>query len=239
MHGLEKGVHLLATQETNQKIRNNAIDLLNGVIKDLNSGIEIWNKFVSGGGCSAKPGSFGGWAGFEMDNTLWELELDARSKSREASNGGSSLDAPLVSQSNVKLEEEQGDLDYAQQAISEMEDRIKRIKALIDAIKKTKPKKPAAAKSGGAAKKAPAKKKSTQKKAAAKKSAKKKPAKKKPTKKKSTKKKAVKKAPTKKKASAKKSTKKKAVKKKATKKKAAKKKAVKKSPSKKKKAKKR
>jgi len=234
MHGLEKGVHLLATQETNQKIRNNAIDLLNGVIQDINSGIEVWNKFVNSGGCSAKPGSFGGWAGFEMDNTLWELELEARSKSREASNGGSSLDGPLVSQSNVKLDEEQGDLDYAQQAISAMEDRVTRIKSLIDAIKKTKPKKPAAAKPKGAAKKAPAKKKSTQKKAAAKKSAKKKPAKKKPTKKK-----VVKKAPTKKKAPAKKTTKKKAVKKQATKKKAAKKKAVKKAPAKKKKANKR
>ncbi|WP_455221258.1 hypothetical protein [Kaarinaea lacus] len=238
MHGLEKGVHLLATQETNQKIRNNAIDLLNGVINDINSGIEVWNEFVKSGGHSTKPGSFGGWAGFEMDNTLWELELQARDKARQASNGSSSLDAPLVSQSNVKLDEDQGDMDYAQQAVSAMEDRTKQIKSMIDAIKKTKPKKPSAAKTKGAAKKAPAKKKSTQKKAAAKKSAKKKPAKKKPAKKKPAKKKAVKKAPTKKKA-AKKAAKKKAVKKKATKKKTAKKKAVKKAPTKKKKAKKR
>lgn len=235
MHGLEKGVHLLATQETNQKVRNTAIDMLNGVINDIKSGIDVWNKFVKSGGRSTKPGSFGGWAGFEMDNQLWEIELEARDKARTASNGHSSLDAPLVSQSNVKLDEGQGDVDYAQKAISAMEDRIKRIKSLIDAIKKTKPKKPAAAKATGAAKKATTKKKSTQKKAAAKKSAKKKPAKKKAAKKKAPKKKAVKKPSTKKKATKKKATKKKAAKKTATKKKAASKKAT----TKKKKAKKR
>ena len=235
MHGLEKGVHLLATQETNQKARNNAIDMLNGVINDIKSGIDVWNKFVKSGGRSTKPGSFGGWAGFEMDNQLWEIELEARDKARTASNGHSSLDTPLVSQSNVKLDEGQGDVDFAQEAISAMEDRVKRVKSLIDAIKKTKPKKPAAAKATGTAKKATTKKKSTQKKAAAKKPAKKKPTKKKTAKKKAPKKKAVKKPSTKKKATKKKATKKKAAKKTATKKKAASKKAT----TKKKKAKKR
>lgn len=244
MHGLEKGVHLLATQETNQKLRTNAIDMLNGVINDIKSGIDVWNQFIKSGGSSTKPGSYGGWAGFEMDNQLWEIELQARDKAREASNGGSSLDEPLVAQSNVKLAEEQGDMDYAQAVVSAMEDRIKRIKALIDTIKKTKPKKPAAAKKAKTtAKKATTKKKTAKKKAAAKKSAKKKPAKKakkKAVKKKAVKKKVVKKAPTKKKAAKKKVSKKKAVKKKATKKKAAKKKATKKkATAKKKKAKKR
>jgi hypothetical protein len=213
MHGLEKGVHLLATQETNQKARNNAIDMLNGVINDIKSGIDVWNQFVKSGGRSAKPGSFGGWAGFEMDNQLWEIELEARDKARKASNGHSSLDTPLVSQSNVKLDEGQGDVDCAQEAISAMEDRIKRIKSLIDAIKKTKPKKPAAAKAKGTAKKATTKKKSTQKKAAAKKSAQKKSAKKKATKKKVVKKKATKKKAAKKAASKKATTKKKKAKK--------------------------
>ena len=227
MHGLEKGVTLLATQETNQKMRDNAIDLLNGVINDIKSGIDVWNKFIKSGGKSAKPGSFGGWAGFSMDNTLWEIELDARSKARQASTGGSSLDEPLVSQSNVKLADGQTDLDCANEAVSAMEGRITRVKSLIDMIKKTKPKKPATAKPAAPAKakakKPAAKKKSTQKKAAVKK-----PAKKKATKKKAVKKKVAKKAPTKKKA-----VKKKAVKK-ASKKKAAVKKSAKKKVSKKK-----
>lgn len=224
MHGLEKGVNLLATQETNQKVRDNAIDRLNGVINDIKSAIDVWNKFVKSGGRSAKPGSYGGWAGFEMDNKLWELELAARGKAREASNGASSLDEPLVAQSNVKLADGQGDVDFGQEAISAMEDHMKRIKALIDTIKNTKPKKPAAAKPAAkaktVAKKATTKKKSTQKKAAAKK-----PAKKKPTQKKAAKKKVAKKAPAKKKAVKKKASKKKVAKKAPGKKKAAKKKA--------------
>jgi septal ring-binding cell division protein DamX len=227
MHGLEKGVNLLATQETNQKLRDSAIDQLNGVITDIKSAIDVWNKFVKSGGRSTKPGSFGGWAGFEMDNKLWEIELAARSKAREASNGSSSLDKPLVAQSNVKLEEGQGDVDYAQEAISAMEERINRVKALIDAIKKTKPKKPAAAKPAAKAK-TPAKKATTKKKSTQKKVAVKKPAKKKPTKKKAAKKKVAKKAPAKKKAVKKKASKKKVAKKAPSKKKAAKKKAAKK-----------
>lgn len=186
MHGLEKGVNLLASQETNQQVRNKAIDQLNGVINDLASGIETWNQFIKSGNHSAKPGSYGGWAGFAMDNKLWELELEARAKARQASNGSSSLDEPLISQSNVKLTEGQSTVDCAREAVAAMEKRKQSIKSLIDVIKTTKPVKPAAAKPAAkekpAVKKpaAAAKKPSTQKKAAAKKPAKKKPAKKAP-----------------------------------------------------------
>ena len=231
MHGLEKGINILATQETNQKIRNNAIDLLNGVIDDINSGIGVWKEYLDSGDHSASPGSFGGWAGFSIENNLWEIELEARDKAKQASNGGSSLDEPLVSLAYSKLEEGQAPTDAANVAISAMEDRVIQIKNLIDLIKKTKPKKPAAAKKAkpktkkSAAKKKPAKKKAAKKKAVKKKPAKKKPAKKKVAKKKAAKKKATKKKVAKKKAAKKKAVKKKAVKKKATKKKAAKKKA--------------
>jgi len=146
MHGLKKGINLLATQETNQKVRNNAIDLLNGVIDDINSGIGIWNDYKNSGDHSATPGSYGGWAGFSIEDKLWEIELEARDKAKQASNGSSSLDEPLVSLAYNKLEEDQSPTDAAQTAVDAMENRVAQIKSLIDAIKKTKPKKPAAAK---------------------------------------------------------------------------------------------
>ncbi|MCI0505801.1 MAG: hypothetical protein L0Z73_06780 [Gammaproteobacteria bacterium] len=220
MHGLEKGVNLLASQETNQQIRNKAIDQLNGVINDLTSGIEIWNQFIKSGNHSAKPGSFGGWAGFAMDNKLWELELEARAKARQASNGSSSLDEPLISQSNVKLTEGQNAVDCVREAVAAMEKRKQSIKSLIDVIKTTKPVKAAAAKTAPQAKSAVKKpaaamKQSTQKKAAAKKPAKKQLAKKAPGKQKAA---AAKKKAGKKKAAKKAAGKKATVKKKKTKK---------------------
>lgn len=238
MHGLEKGINQLAAQETNQKVRKNAIDSLNGIIDDLNAGIDVWNDLLSKGIPQSETGGYGGWAGFTIETKLWELELDARDKAKQASNGQSSLDDPLVSLAYGKLTEGQSAEDAARGAVSVMEERIKAVKSLISTIQNTKPKKPAAAKSTAkkaaktktsAAKKKPAKKKTTKKKAVKKKAAAKKAAKKKPTKKKVTKKKAVKKKAPAKKATKKKATKKKAAKKKApTKKKAAKKKAVKK-----------
>ena len=235
MHGLEKGINLLATQETNQKVRNNAIDLLNGVIDDINSGIGVWKNYINNGDHSATPGSYGGWAGFSIEDNLWEIELEARDKAKQASNGNSSLDAPLVSLAYTKLHEGQAPTDAANAAVSAMEDRINQIKSLIDSIKKTKPKKPTAAKKA----KPKAKKPAAKKKPAKKKTAKKKATKKKPAKKKAAKKKAVKKKAVKKKAAKKKVAKKKVVKKKAAKKKVAKKKAVKKKAAKKKKGKRR
>ena len=229
MHGLKKGINLLATQETNQKVRNNAIDLLNGAIDDINSGIGVWNDYINSGDHSASPGSYGGWAGFSIEDKLWEIELEARDKAKQASNGSSSLDEPLVSLAYSKLEEGQSPTDAAQAAVDAMENRVAEIKSLINAIKKTKPKKPAAAKKAKSqAKKPAAKKKPAKKKVATKKAAKKKAVKKKVGKKKALKKKAAKKTATKKKAAKKKTAKKKASKKKVAKKKAAKKKAAKK-----------
>ncbi|MEJ2179774.1 MAG: hypothetical protein P8Y28_04890 [Gammaproteobacteria bacterium] len=240
MHGLKKGINLLATQETNQKVRNNAIDLLNGVIDDINSGVGVWNDYISSGDHSASPGSYGGWTGFSIEDKLWEIELEARDKAKQASNGSSSLDEPLVSLAYNKLEEDQSPTDAAQAAVDAMENRVAQIKSLIDAIKKTKPKKPAAAKKAKpAAKKPAAKKKTAKKKVAKKKTAKKKAVKKKAGKKKAAKKKATKKKVAKKTATKKKAVKKKTAKKKASKKKVAKKKVTKKKAAKKKKAKRR
>ncbi|MGD8568525.1 MAG: hypothetical protein PVJ39_10585 [Gammaproteobacteria bacterium] len=229
MHGLEKGINQLAEQETNQKVRKTAIDLLNGIIDDLNAGIGVWNDLLSKGIPQSETGGYGGWAGFTIETKLFELELDARDKAKQASNGHSSLDDPLVTLAYGKLSEGQSAEDAARGAVSTMEERIKRLKSLISTIENTKPKKPAAAKKAVKAKASPAKKKPAKKKTASKKAVKKKPAAKKAAKKKATKKKAVKK---------KAATKKKATKKKAVKKKATKKKAVKKKPTKKKAAKK-
>jgi len=232
MHGLEQGITQLANYGMNQTVRSNAVTLLNGIIDDLNEGIKVWKEFQSGN-ANAKPGSYGGWAGFTIESKLWELELDARDKAKEASNGRSSLDQPLIVLAYTKLEEGQTASEKCNSAVEEMKNRINTIQELIALIKNTKPKKestaaattPKAAKKSSTAK-TPAKKKSAKKKSTKKKqAAKKKPAKKKKAAKKSTKKKAVKKKAGKKKAVKKKSSKKKAAKKKTTKKKPAKKKA--------------
>ncbi|MGD8558444.1 MAG: hypothetical protein PVG89_03075 [Gammaproteobacteria bacterium] len=241
MHGLEKGANQLAAEETNQKARKIAIDSLNGLIDDLNAGIGIWKDKLNKDIKVSNDG-YGGWAGFTVETRLFELELDARDKARQASNGQSSLDEPLVELAYGKLAEGQTPGDRANAAVNAMEDKIKRVKSLISTIQNTKPKKPAGKKAVKTkAKAAPAKKKAAKKKVAKKKTATKKAAKKKAAKKKAaTKKKAAKKKAVKKKATKKAPTRKKAAKKKATKKKAsAKKKSTKKKAVKKKKAKRR
>lgn len=230
MHGLEKGINQLANHETNQKMRSNAIELLNGVIGDMNSGLKVWEDFAQKGSSNSETGAYGGWAGFTIETQLFEIELDAREKAKQASNGNSSLDQPLIALAYNKLGESETASDEAKAAIDGMQSRIGKIGELIELIKKTKPKKASAAKAKPkAAKKSKAKKKSTKKKTVKKKVTKKKPAKKKAVKKKATKKKAkkAKKKPAKKKAAKKKAAKKKAAKKKAPKKKSAKKKAKK------------
>lgn len=234
MQGLKKGVTQLANHEMNSKVRSDAITLLEGIIDDINAGVKVWEKFASSGASDAAAGSYGGWAGFTIENDLWEIELNARDKARQASGGHSGLDDPLVELAYSKLEESVTPADQAQHAIDAMYGRIEQIKQLVSQIKNTKPKKAAStgapAKASAAkpakkkAKKKPAKKKTAAKKAK-KKAVKKKPAKKKKAAKKTTKKKAKKKAVKKKPA---KKAKKKAAKKKVTKKKAAKKKSAKK-----------
>lgn len=235
MHGLEKGVTQLANHEMNAKVRSNAVASLESIIDDINAGIKVWEKFASSGGSNAAAGSFGGWAGFTIEDELWGIELSARDKAKAASSGKSGLDDPLVELAYNKLAESMTPGEYAQNAINAMYERIESIKKLIAMIKNTKPKKDA---SGSAATKSSAAKpaKKAKKKSAAKK-AKKKTAKKKTAGKK-VKKKAAKKKVSRKKATKKKAAKKKATKKKATKKKAAKKKASKKKTAKKKSAKK-
>src|SRR5210317_1002980 len=104
MHGLEQGINQLANHETNQKLRSNAIDLLNGIIGDLNAGLEVWRNFLESGGSTSEAGSYGGWAGFTIETELFELDLSARDKAKQASTGKSSLDDPLVVLAYSKLE---------------------------------------------------------------------------------------------------------------------------------------
>ena len=146
MHGLEKGINQLANHETNQKMRSNAIELLNGVISDLNSGIEVWEGFVQTGSSNSEAGAYGGWAGFTIETQLFEIELDAREKAKQASNGNSSLDQPLVALAYSKLGDSETASDEAKAAIDGMQSRIGKIGELIELIKKTKPKKASTAK---------------------------------------------------------------------------------------------
>lgn len=241
MHGLEQGITQLANHEMNAKVRSAAIALLESIIDDINEGIKVWEDFSNSGNSNVEPGSFAGWAGFTIERKLFEIDLNARDKAKQASNGRSSLDDPLVELAYSQLGESQTATEHAQNAVNGMRDRIARINELIAQIKNTKPKKVAMASSAPkssakAAKQKPKKKKAGKKKSAAKK-AKKKAAKKKASKKKSAKKSSKKKA-AKKKAAKKKATKKKSSTKKA-KKKTAKKKAAKKKAAKKKKVKRR
>ena len=217
MHGLIKGVTQLADYETNQSIRKNAIELLNGIMNDINSGIGVWNKFLQQGSANAAPGAYGGWAGFSIEQDLFDLELEARDKAKQVSNGNSSLDEPIISLAYSKLAESQTPVDACNTAIDAMNDRLHQLTSLIELIKNSKPKKQGSnvsAKSSSTS----IKKKSVKKQAAKKKTVKKKSTSAKP---KAVKKKAAKKQAAKKKTS--------------TKKKAAKTKTKKKSPSKKRK----
>ena len=224
MHGLEKGVNTVANEETNKKVRENAIELLNGVISDIKSGISVWKNYLKKAGESKQKGAFGGWANFQIERKLFELDLAARDKARDASRGASSLDDPLVELAYNKLHDDQTGADAANDAIAAMEDRVKAVKGLIKKIETTVPKKPSVKKA--AAPKAAAKKKPAKKPAAAAKAAPKKKAAKKAAPKKKAAKKSV--APKKKAAAKKKvaSKKKAAPKKAAPKAKAAKKKVV-------------
>jgi len=214
MHGLIKGVTQLANYETNQAARNSAVDLLNGVISEMNKGIGVWDDFLKKGASKAEPGSYGGWAGFVIEKKLFEIELAARDKAKLASKGQSSLDDPLVSLAYNKLSESQTPSEACQNAMTAMQDRIGQIKELIDLVKTVKPKKQSSTTATGTAKKASGsnkqtKRETTQAKVAKKKSAKQ-PAKKVKTKQKaSVKKKSAKKASTKSKTAKKKPAKKK------------------------------
>ncbi|MGD8593153.1 MAG: hypothetical protein PVF82_10000 [Gammaproteobacteria bacterium] len=204
MHGLEKGVNTVANEETNKKAREHTIELLNGVISDIKSGVSVWKGYLKKAGDSKEKGAFGGWANFQIERKLFELDLAARDKARDASRGASSLDDPLVELAYTKLHDDQTAADAANAAIAAMEDRVKAIKGLIKKIETTVPKKPAVKKAAtpkAAVKKKPAKKAPAAKKAAPKKkAAKKAAAKKKAAKKAAPKKKAAKKAAPKKKA---------------------------------------
>jgi len=216
MHGLIKGISQLANYENNQTVRKNTIDLLNGIMSDINSGIKVWNDFLNKGSVNASPGSYGGWAGFSIEQDLFNLELEARDKAKQASKGQSSLDEPLISLAYSKLLESQTPADACNVAINAMQDRLEQIESLIDMIKTVKPKRQASDSdvkvSTASGKKKSAKKQATKKKIVKKTSAKSSAAKTKSAKKKTVKKKAVKK-----KTPAKKSTNKKAAKKKVAK----------------------
>ncbi|MCG6968673.1 MAG: hypothetical protein LJE85_02810 [Gammaproteobacteria bacterium] len=207
MHGLEKGVNTVANEEMKKKVRENTIELLNGIISDIKSGISVWKGYLKKAGDSQDKGAFGGWANFQIERKLFELDLAAREKARQASSGASSLDDPLVELAYNKLHDDQTAADAANAAIAAMDERAKAIKGLIKKIETTVPKKPAVKKAAapkGTVKKKPAKKapakKAAAKKKAAKKAAPKKKAVKKAAKKAVTKKKAAKKAAPKKKA---------------------------------------
>jgi len=219
MYGLEKGINQLATDEMNPKIRSSAITLLNGIIDDLNSGIQIWEDFSKSGKSGANPGAYGGWAGFAIEKKLFELDLQARDKAREASAGKSSLDDPLIVLAYKKLEDEDTAAEQSAKAIEELKNRIEKIYDLISCIKTTKPQKTS---SSTSTVKSAAPKSSGKKPTAGKKTANK--VKKKAKTVSSSKKKAKVKKSAGKKAGAKKSAGKKTSTKKATKKKAAKKK---------------
>jgi len=215
MHGLTKGITQIANYEANQSIRKNTVDLLNGIKNDINSGIGVWNEFLKKGSANTAAGPYGGWAGFTIEQDLFDLELAARDKAKQASNGNSSLDEPLISLAYSKLSEEQTPVHAGNAAIDAMNDRLQQITALIEMIKNIKPKKQAsneAAKSSTAAgKKKPGKKQPAKKKVTAKKSP--------PVKPKSVKKKTTKKKVAQKKTSAKKKAVKSKAKKKTTSKK--------------------
>lgn len=204
MDGLVKSIHNIATQETDKKVREKAVNLLNGIITDINEGIKIWTNFQKKAKSSDKTGLFGGWAGFSIERELYDLQLKARSKANEASNGGSSLDAPLVALAYNKLHDDQNAAEAVEEAIKSMQARIGRVKELISEIQTTKPvkPKPVAATQKTAMKpvaKAPAKTKSTTPKTAKKNASTKKKQTKASAPKKSTKKKlATKKKPAKK-----------------------------------------
>ena len=237
MHGLEKSVNTIAAYETDKKTRERAIELLNEVISDIEQGIGIWRGYLNSATGSVDNGGYGGWAGFTIESDLFDLHMTSRGKAWELSNGGASLDTPLVNLAYAKLKEGQSGTDAANEAIADMDARVKQIQGFIETIRTTKPQKVKAETSSASNKSVASKsasKKSTSKKSAAKKSAPKKTApkksvaKKKAAKKSSKKKVAAKKTAVKKKTTAKKTTAKKAVKKKVTQKKAAKKKVVKK-----------
>ena len=106
MHGLEKGVTTVANEETKQKVREHTIELLEGVIADIKSGISIWKNYLKKNAASTEKGSFGGWADFKIERKLFELNLEAREKASEASRGASSLDNPLVELAYNKLQDD-------------------------------------------------------------------------------------------------------------------------------------
>ena len=217
MHGLEKSVTAIANHEMNKKSRDRAIELLNGMISDLNAGIGIWKDYQKAAGKKATAkGLYGGWAGSDVEKQLFDLNLTTRAKSVQVSGGQSGLDEPLIELAYRKLDEDETGADAAAKAIETMGTRSKSIEKLIGLIRNTTPKKLPTAKAPG--KSAPAAK-SGAKKAAAKKPAAKKTAP-------STKKPAAKAKPAAKKKAAKKSAAKKAVAKKAAPKKAAPKKAA-------------
>jgi len=234
MHGLEKGINQLANYELDPKIRSSAVSMLNGIIDDLNAGIKVWEDFMSSGNLSSDAGLYGGWAGFNIEKKLFELDLEARDKAKQASSGASSLDDPLVALAYKKLDDSETASDRSQTAIDSMRERIEKIKSFINLINSTKPKKAAVSGSAGNAKKVSTKSAGKKKTTTKAKKAKKKAVKKKSTQKKSaSKKKAPKKKAAKKKAVKKKAAKKKAVKKKVPKKKVTKKQVSKKKPKKK------
>jgi len=167
MQGLDRSINILATQETNKKARAKAIEALSGILSDIKSGIGVWKKFQSSAGNLSAKGSYGGWAGSDIANQLFDINLSAKQKSSSASNGGASLDEPLVAQAFSKLDDDQAASDAADAAISEMEGNIARIKSMIKAIETTVPKKPKKPKQASAKKKAVTKKKAAPKKKAA------------------------------------------------------------------------
>lgn len=245
MQSLETSVTHLAKHETDKKIRARATELLKSCQSDLRKAADIWQNFSAGAG-GGDAGSFGGWAGSDMERQLFDLNLAVRNRLLEVSNGATSLDSSPVVLAYSKLDDDQSSKDFAADAVATMNEHVALVGKLIKAIESTKPTKASggketAKKAAGkktAKKKTAAKKKAAKKATVKKKAAKKKPAKKKPAKKKAAKKKPAKKKAVKKKAAKKKTAKKKVAKKKVTKKKPAKKKVTKKKAGKKKAAKK-
>ena len=128
MYGLEQGITQLANHEMNAKVRTDAIALLESIIDDINDGIKVWQNFSGAGASHAKPGSFAGWAGFTIERELFEIDLNARDKAKQASSGRSSLDDPLIELAYSKLGDAQSAAEHVQNAIAAMQDRVGKIR---------------------------------------------------------------------------------------------------------------
>jgi len=164
MNSLDKAVELvLRWKADRQKDRAEIVARLEGVIKECQAAIQVWQGYLAKPGAPGNQWTIVSWIGAERAKQLLDINLRAKQLVEEACRIAGPeagrfvhFDADPVETAYRQLKQGESGVDAAKISVERLETRVKYLHGLIERIRSTKP---AAASAKGAAKNPSGKKK--------------------------------------------------------------------------------